>query len=216
MGTAGTVEGAATAIAQYRVDHQLIARLIDEGSRVLDLGCGDGELMELLMRQKRARAAGVEISEEGVYRCIARGLPVQHADLDDGLSDYPTGSYDYVILSQTLQAVRKPRQLLREMLRVGRQGIVSFPNFGHWRVRWGLLHTGRMPKTKHLPYEWYDTPNIHLATVRDFADLCRAEAVRIKTAIYLAGRRRIGLLPNLRAETALFVVEKDGSRGVGG
>ncbi len=211
MGATGTINGVAT-LTHYRVDHQLIASLIDEGSSVLDLGCGDGELMELLVKQKRVQAAGVEISEEGVYRCIARGLAVHHADLDDGLDDYPDGSYDYVILSQTLQAVRKPRQLLREMLRVGRQGIVSFPNFGHWRVRWELLHTGRMPKTNQLPYEWYDTPNIHLATVRDFEDLCRADSVRIKKAIYLAGGRPITLLPNLRAEIALFVVTTSNNR----
>jgi methionine biosynthesis protein MetW len=191
-----------------RVDLQLISRLVERGSRVLDLGCGDGELMELLVKERGARATGVEISEEGVYACIARGLPVHHADLDEGLDDYPDGSFDYVILSQTLQAVRKPREVLREMLRVGRLGIVSFPNFGHWSVRWELMRTGRMPKTRQLPYEWHNTPNIHLATVRDFEDLCRREAIRIKRATYLAGGKRVTFMPNLRAELAVFVVER--------
>lgn len=195
-----------------RFDLQLIASLVAGGSSVLDLGCGDGELMEILTRERGARVSGVEISEEGVYGCIARGLPVHHGDLDDGLGDYPDGSFDYVILSQTLQAVRKPREALREMLRVGRLGIVSFPNFGYWHVRWSLLSTGRMPKTRELPYQWYDTPNIHLSTVRDFVDLCRAESIRIRQGIFMAGGRRIAFWPNLRANIALFVVERDGRR----
>lgn len=215
MSATSTGTEAPRTTARYRPDLQLIAQLVKDGSTVLDLGCGDGELMELLATKKHARASGVEISEEGVYRCIQRGLSVQHADLDEGLGDYPDGSFDYVILSQTLQAVRKPRLILREMLRVGRLGIVSFPNFGHWRVRWELVRTGRMPKTKHLPYEWYDTPNIHLSTVRDFEDLCDAESIRIRRAIYLANGRRIHRLVNLRAETAVFVVEAGGRRSAG-
>lgn len=196
-------------VRQPRIDLQLITHLVEEGANVLDLGCGDGELMELLVRQRGARATGVEISEEGVYGCIARGLPVHHADLDEGLGDYPDDSFDYVILSQTLQAVRKPLHVVREMLRVGRLGIVSFPNFGHWHVRWELLRTGRMPKTRQLPYEWHNTPNIHLATVRDFEDLCRAEGIRLKRAIYLEQGKRVNLLANLRAEVALFLVSKE-------
>ena len=193
---------------QARIDLQLISRLVKEGSSVLDLGCGDGELLSLLAAQKGTRGTGVEISEEGVQQCIARGLPVHHADLDEGLQDYPDSSFDYVVLSQTLQAVRKPLLVLREMLRVGRLGIVSFPNFGYWRVRWELLHTGRMPKTKSLPYEWHDTPNIHLSTVRDFEDLCQAESIRVVQATYLCGGREIRFWPNIRADIALFVVER--------
>jgi len=193
---------------RHRVDLQLIASLIPDNSNVLDLGCGDGELLQMLITEKGVRGTGVEISEEGVQQCIARGVPVQHADLDEGLRDYADGSFDYVVLSQTLQAVRKPLLVLREMLRVGRRGVVSFPNFGHWRVRWMFVSSGRMPKTRSLPYEWYDTPNIHLSTVRDFEDLCKSESIRIDRALYLSGGREITFWPNLRAEIALFVVER--------
>lgn len=203
---ATTIEAPAQT-ARNRVDLQLIAGLIQDRSSVLDLGCGDGELLQMLVTEKGVRGTGVEISEEGVQQCIARGVPVQHADLDEGLQDYPDGSFDYVVLSQTLQAVRKPLLVVREMLRVGRQGVVSFPNFGHWRVRWMLVSTGRMPKTKGLPYEWYDTPNIHLSTVRDFEALCQGESIRINRALYLSGGREIDFWPNLRAEIAVFVVE---------
>ncbi|MHB1415231.1 MAG: methionine biosynthesis protein MetW [Chloroflexota bacterium] len=194
--------------SRRRVDLGLIASLIEDNSTVLDLGCGDGELLDLLAKEKNARGTGIEIAEEKVYQCIARGVPVQHGDLDAGLADYADRSFDYVVLSQTLQAVRKPRLVLQEMLRVGRQGIVSFPNFGHWRVRWALLRTGRMPKAKHIPFEWYDTPNIHLSTVRDFEDLCRADSIRIRRAIFLANGDEVRLLHNLRAELAVFLVEK--------
>lgn len=179
-----------------------------EGASVLDLGCGDGELLELLQVRKHVYGTGVEISGEGVQQCIARGLSVVHGNIDEGLADYADDSFDFVILSQTLQAVHNPRLVLREMMRVGRRGIVSFPNFGHWRVRWELLRTGRMPKARHLPYEWYDTPNIHLSTVRDFEDLCRLERVRIARAIYLSNGNRVSFMPNLRAELAVFVVER--------
>jgi methionine biosynthesis protein MetW len=192
----------------YRVDHELIAGLVTEGASVLDLGCGDGELLELLQVRKHVYGTGVEISGEGVQQCIARGLSVVHGNIDEGLADYADDSFDFVILSQTLQAVHNPRLVLREMMRVGRRGIVSFPNFGHWRVRWELLRTGRMPKARHLPYEWYDTPNIHLSTVRDFEDLCRLERVRIARAIYLSNGNRVSFMPNLRAELAVFVVER--------
>lgn len=203
-----TTAGSLVPTKHYRVDLELISGLIDDGSRVLDLGCGDGELLELLTVRKHVRGTGVEISEEGVQRCIARGLPVHHADLDEGLMDYPDDSFDYVVLSQTLQAVHKPVLVLREMLRVGRQGIVSFPNFGYWRVRWEFIRTGRMPKTKGLPYEWYDTPNIHLSTVRDFQDLCQAEGVHIARTLYLTDGREVRYCPNLRAEIGVFVIER--------
>lgn len=197
-----------TGLNSGRIDLQLICELIERGSSVLDLGCGDGELMELLIKEREVTARGVEISEEGVYRCIARGLSVHHGDLDEGLEDYPDEAFDYVILSQTLQAVRKPRLVLEEMLRVGRLGIVTFPNFAYWRSRLDLGLRGRMPVTDDLPYEWYDTPNIHLTTIRDFLRLCREEHLLVEQVIYLSGARRVGLLPNLLARTALFAVKK--------
>ena len=191
-----------------RIDLHLISRLVQKGSTVLDLGCGDGELMELLIEERAAMARGVEISEEGVYRCIARGLSVHHGDLDEGLEDYPDRSFDYVILSQTLQAVHRPRFVLLEMLRVGRLGIVTFPNFAHWQVRLDLALKGRMPKTGDLRYEWHNTPNIHLTTIKDFLRMCGAEGISVVKAVYLTGNRRVKLFPNLLAGTALFVVQK--------
>ena len=189
-----------------RIDLEVVAELVSPGARVLDLGCGDGALLKLLVDRKGVVARGVEISDEGVRQCIAKGLAVHHADLDEGLGDYPDDSFDYVILSQTLQTVHKPDLALKEMLRVGRVGIVSFPNFGYWQVRWQLLLTGRMPKNDYLPYEWYDTPNIHLLTVKDFHEFCAGHGITISQALYLSDGHRIRLWPNLRAKIAIFVV----------
>ncbi len=194
---------------ERRSDLRLIGQLVRPDSTVLDLGCGEGDLMQLLVEDKGAVARGIEIAEEKVYRAISRGLSVLHGDLDEGLGDYPEKSFDYVILSQTLQAVYRPLLVVREMLRVGRQAIVSLPNFGYWQVRVQLLCNGRMPCTDLLPYEWYDTPNIHLATVNDFRALCRQEGISIVQAVYLADGHRVHLLPNLRASLAIFVLEKN-------
>jgi len=191
-----------------RIDLRLICDLVKPGSSVLDLGCGDGDLMALLIRERRVTARGVEISEDGVYHCIARGLSVHHGDLDEGLEDYPDNAFDYVILSQTLQAVHKPKLALQEMLRVGRVGIVSFPNFAFWQSRLHLAIQGRMPKTNDLPYEWYNTPNIHLTTISDFLELCEAEGMEVADKLFLSGKRRVKLIPNLRARMALFMVRK--------
>jgi methionine biosynthesis protein MetW len=191
-----------------RIDHEIIAGLIEANSRVLDLGCGDGSLLKLLADRKQVVGRGVEISDEGVRQCIEKGLSVHHGDLDEGLGDYPDQSFDYVVLSQTLQAVHKPNLVLAEMLRVGRIGIVSFPNFGYWKIRWQLLVTGRMPKTDNLPYEWYDTPNIHLSTVLDFHNFCASHSLEIVRARYLSAGREVTYAPNLFAELAIFVVKK--------
>ena len=191
-----------------RIDLRLICDLVKPGSSVLDLGCGDGDLMALLIRERRVTARGVEISEDGVYHCIARGLSVHHGDLDEGLEDYPDNAFDYVILSKTLQAVHKPKLALQEMLRVGRVGIVSFPNFAFWQSRLHLAIQGRMPKTNDLPYEWYNTPNIHLTTISDFLELCEAEGMEVADKLFLSGKRRVKLIPNLRARMALFMVRK--------
>ncbi len=201
-----TGNGAANGVMPPRVDLAFVAGLVSPGARVLDLGCGDGTLLKMLVDQKGVFARGVEISDEGVLQCVSRGLAVDHADLDQGLGDYPDDSFDYVILSQTLQTVRKPDLVLKEMLRVGRTGIVSFPNFGYWRVRAALLLAGRMPKTDYLPYEWYDTPNIHLLTVKDFHVHCAENAIRIRRALYLGASGPVTFLANLRAKTAIFEV----------
>ena len=173
-------------MSRLRIDQAVIANLVSEKSRVLDLGCGDGLLLENLFHRKQVQGFGVEISHEGVHACIDRGLPVYHGDIDQGLSDHQDGSFDYVILSQTLQAVRRPEFVLREMLRVGKKIIVSFPNFGHWRIRAHLVFCGRIPRTKLLPHYWYDTPNAHLCTILDFQELCQTMDIRILRQIPLA------------------------------
>jgi methionine biosynthesis protein MetW len=156
-----------------RVDLLMIADMVEPGSRVLDVGCGDGALLEILARRKQVDARGIELSRDGVASCVARGLAVIQGDADTDLSEYPDDGFDYVILSQTIQATRNPRKVLEQMLRVGRRAIISFPNFGHWRVRTSLLFRGRMPVTENLPDAWYETPNIHFCTIHDFHDLVR-------------------------------------------
>ncbi len=156
-----------------RVDLLMIADMVEPGGRVLDVGCGDGQLLRLLSEGRGVDARGIELSRDGVANCVAQGLAVIQGDADTDLIDYPDDSFDYVILSQTIQATRNPRKVLEQMLRVGRRAIVSFPNFGHWRIRASLLFRGRMPVTENLPDAWYDTPNIHFCTIRDFDDLVR-------------------------------------------
>jgi methionine biosynthesis protein MetW len=191
-----------------RSDYAIIGEIVEPGTRVLDLGCGEGELLEWLAANKGVDARGVEISSSKVQRAIARGVSVYQGDIDDGLVDYPAQAFDYVILSQTLQETRHPRQVLREMLRVARRVIVAFPNFGHWRVRLSMLMSGRAPRTALFPYEWYDSPNIHFLTVQDFEELAALEGLVVERRFFLAGRRKVARLPNLMAETAVFLVSR--------
>ncbi|MEI8146470.1 MAG: methionine biosynthesis protein MetW [Alphaproteobacteria bacterium] len=158
---------------KQRQDYQVVASMIEAGARVLDVGCGDGGLLELLRDQKGVDGRGIELSREGVNDCVAKGLAVIQGDADTDLEHYPDDAFDVVVLSQTIQATRAPRVVLEHMLRIGRRAVVSFPNFGHWRMRAQLVGLGRMPRTDNLPYSWYDTPNIHFCTIRDFVDLVR-------------------------------------------
>lgn len=189
-----------------RVDYAIIGEIIAPGSKVLDLGCGDGELLAWLKRRKRVEARGVEISGEMVRRAISRGVPVYQGDIEEALADYPDAIFDYVILSQTLQEARAPLKILREMLRVGKRAVVAFPNFGHWRVRVAHLWTGRAPQTKLFPYEWYDSPNIHFLTIIDFEMLVEKEGFRIDRRFFLADGRRVSVAPNLMAEAAVYEI----------
>lgn len=195
-----------------RIDYTLIESLVPRGATVLDLACGDGGLLATLIADKGVRGSGVEISQHAVEACIAKGLSVFHGDLDAGLADYSDGSFDVVVLSLSLQQLRRPRMIVREMTRVGKLAIVSFPNFAHWTVRSQLLLRGRMPVNRDLPYQWWDTPNIHLCTIRDFRALCREEGLCIESERYLRSFDRKPpdhvLAPNLTARVAIFAVTR--------
>ncbi|MBL6958856.1 MAG: methionine biosynthesis protein MetW [Rhodospirillales bacterium] len=197
-----------------RVDLQLIADMIDPGTRVLDIGCGDGSLLDYLSNFKQVDGRGIELSSEGVNACVAAGLSVIQGDADTDLKDYPDNAFDFVILSQTLQAMYAPKVVLEQLLRIGRRAIISFPNFAHWRYRLYLLLNGRMPVNEHLPFEWYDTPNIHFCTIKDFVILCREMDIHIERSRSLnhdGTSRRISaslFAANLFGEQAVFLLKK--------
>lgn len=191
-----------------RIDLDILQHWIAPSSRVLDLGCGSGELLAKLTTEKKITGYGIEIDHEKITRCIEKRVNVIEQNLDDGLENFASASFDTVVMSQTLQAVRYPHLVLDEMLRVGRECIVSFPNFGHWRSRFYLTVRGHMPVSEFMPYTWYDTPNIHFCTIADFEDFCRARNVRILNRRYVTGGRDDDVLsvrwPNLLAETAVY------------
>ena len=195
-----------------RTDQALIAEWIKPNSRVLDLGCGDGTLMAHLQKNRHVNGYGLEINEENIVQCIHKGVDVIQTDLDKGLSEFKKESFDYVIMTQTLQAIYYPDKLLKEMTRVGREAIVTFPNMGHWKNRLQLALTGRIPKSKTLPYEWYNTPNIHLFTLSDFERLCEKINIKIsdRSTVDKEHHSSIGmkLLPNLLGEIAIYRFQK--------
>lgn len=199
---------------QHRFDHLLIAEMVQSGSRVLDVGCGDGALLQLLTDTKDVDGRGVEVSREKVNACVARGLSVIQGDADRDLADYPDAAFDYAILSLTIQATRQPRTVLKQLLRIARHAIVSFPNFGHWQVRAQLVLTGRMPVTENLPDAWYDSPNAHLCTIKDFADLCRSLDAHVGRAVaFNASGQKLGTwmpltMHNLLGERAVFMLSR--------
>jgi methionine biosynthesis protein MetW len=197
-----------------RVDLLLIAEMVKPDARVLDVGCGDGTLLRLLAEKREVEGRGIELSQAGVNSCVARGLSVIQGDADTDLVHYPDLAFDYAILSQTIQATYSPRHVLEQLLRIGKHAIVSFPNFGHWRVRAGLMFGGRMPKTDNLPERWYDTPNIHLCTIKDFRGLCEDIGAKVERAVALnAYGRKLGVsMPtfaqNLFGAQAVFLLSR--------
>lgn len=196
-------------MSNLRPDLAIIAQNVAPGSRALDVGCGDGALMAVLRDQHRVDARGLELDPHNVALCVGRGLSVMQGDADADLADYPDASFDYAILSQTLQTTKRPDQVLDELLRVGRKAFVSFPNFAHWKVRGSLLWNGRMPVTRLLPIAWYETPNIHHVTVRDFRELVAEKHYRVEGEWFLSGDKHIGpAAAAWRAEHAVFLLSR--------
>ena len=191
-----------------KIEHEVIMEWIEDGASVLDLGCGDGELLSRLIEEKHVRAQGIEISEQAIHRCVARGLSVFHEDIDSGLSAYGDKSFDYVVLNQTFQQVKKPDLVLKEALRVGKRVIVGFPNFLHYKARFQMFFGGKVPVTPSLPYEWYDTPNLHFLSIADFREYCRKNSFEIEKAVFIGKRNRVKFSPNLFAETGLFLLSR--------
>ena len=196
-----------SAALQARADFKVIARWIEPNARVLDLGCGDGSLLQFLAQTRKVHGYGVEISPQNIVACVRNGVNVIQDDLETGLAEIENDSFDFVILSQTLQAMRHTEEIVDEMLRVGRQAIVTFPNFAYWRNRLAVL-LGNMPVSENLPYEWYDTPNVHLCTIDDFERFCTKRRVRICERVVLSDGTAVGVLPNLLGELAVYRFER--------
>ena len=188
------------------VDFRVFAKWITQGASVLDLGCGGGELLAYLIKEKQVHAQGIELSEQAILRCFEAGLSVFQQDIDAGLSEYADDSFDYVILNQTLQQVKKPDFVLHEALRVGKKVIVGVPNFAHYKARLSIFFKGRVPVTPSLPFQWYDTPNLHFLSINDFRDYCKKKTITLEHTFYKTDNRQIKLLPNLRAEYGYFLL----------
>jgi methionine biosynthesis protein MetW len=210
VGPGAKAGGAAGTGAQDNLglDHLFIVDSVPQGAHVLDLGCGTGMLLKMLADRKGARGTGIEIVEERVYEAAAQGVTVHHGDFTEVLPYYPDASFDYVVLSQTLQQAHETLGVLSEALRVGRYVVASFPNFGHWKARLQLLLTGRVPVTDALPYQWYDTPNVRSLTIKDFRAFTREQGMRIVRCFYMGKRGRVRFWPNSRAIDAVFIVER--------
>lgn len=189
-----------------RLDHRIILGLVESRSTVLDLGCGTGELLYILIKEKNVRGQGIEIDEKAIYKCVGKGLTVSHGDIDSGLAEYKDKSFDYVILNQSFQQIKHVDAVLKDALRVGKKVIVGFPNFAHYKSRFQIFFKGKTPVTGALPYQWYETPNLHFLSISDFISYCRFKKINIEKSIYLNGKKQIALLANLFAQTGIFLI----------
>ncbi len=191
---------------QQEFEAEAIASMVREGTTLIEVGCWEGELLELLITKKNCRGYGIEENHEGIYKCVEKGLSVMHDALETGLKDYPDKAFDYVVLDKSFARVIVPDNLIRESLRVGKQVIVSFSNFGHWHVRTQVLFGGKTPITESLPYQWYNTPNIHFVSVLDFLDYCEKNKLKVEKKVFVSGPKQVTLLPNLFAQSAIFLI----------
>jgi len=191
-----------------KLEHEVILDWVSNGTSVLDLGCGDGELLSLLIHEKQVLAQGIELNKEAIHSCVAAGLSVFQEDIDSGLSDYGDKSFDFVVLNQTFQQVKKPDFVLKEALRVGTKVIVGFPNFCYITDRFQIFFRGRVPVTASLPYEWYETPNLHFLSIADFVRYCRKNLINVENSAFISKNRKTRFLPNLFGEVGLFLLSK--------
>ncbi|MFH1836785.1 MAG: methionine biosynthesis protein MetW [Candidatus Omnitrophota bacterium] len=193
---------------ELRLDHKIIGEMVEAGSRVIDMGCGDGDLLEYLVLNKKVDGTGVEINERAIYQCVEKGLSVSHGDIDSGLKEYPEDVFDYVIFNQTMQQIHRPKEAILEALRIGAKVIIGFPNFCYLNARIQLFFKGHVPVTPSLPYSWYDTPNLHFLSIKDFKRFCQKQGIKVEKSVFLNEKGKIRILPNLFALNAIFQISK--------
>jgi methionine biosynthesis protein MetW len=191
-----------------RIDYRIIYQIVKPKTRVLDLGCGDGQLLSFLVKEKKVKAQGIELDEDAIYKCVEKGLSVFHGNIETGLSGYPDDAFDYVILNQSMQEVKDVEQVIDEALRIGVKVIVGFPNFAHIKARFRLFFKGKVPITSSLPYRWYNTPNLHFLSISDFKNFCKEKNIRILKKFYLTNRKVIKFFPNQLSLNAIFLIQK--------